>query len=195
MQCIVRNLTLFILPLEVLVILAQPERRIGDQIAGTKLVKYNRLTNNKPERSVKKYILPFLSSYAIFVALAFGLTKISFNNPAVPFVAASYNETKTRELEKLLADKFGQYYTTSVKYYDSVQNKKFGYLSIICTFNEAAGGPVLTGQELEDQTMSSVYSLFPEDQVYGKIQFVSRGTNSITVWNRSFGVRFIGDAE
>lgn len=196
MQCFVRNLTVFILPLEVLVILAQPERRIGDQIAGTKLVKYSRLTNNKTERPVKKYILPLLLAYAIFVALAFGLTKISFNNPVAPFVAASYNETKTKALEKLLTDNFGQYYTASVKYYDSVQHKKFGYLSIICTFKEAAAaGPELTEQELNDQTMSQVNSLFPEDQVYGRIQYVSRTANSITVWNRSFGLHFSGEAE
>ncbi len=193
-QCFLRNLTVLIFPLEVLIIFAQPDRRIGDKIAGTKLVSYNRLTNNKPERSLKKYILPLALSYAIFAALAFGLSKISFNNPTTPFVAASFNETKSKALERLLTDHLNQYFTCSVKYYDSIDNKKYDYVSVICTFKKAVSlTPKLSGQELGNQTIAVVYSLFPEDQIHGKIQFVYRYENSMTTWNRIFGVRFNGD--
>ena len=194
MQCFLRNLTLLIFPLEVLIIFAQPDRRIGDKIAGTKLVRYNQLTNNNPERSLKNYILPLVLSYAIFVILAFGLGKISFNNSAAPFVVASYNETKSRSLEKLLTDHLNQYFTCSVKYYDSIENKKYDYISVICTFKKAVSPePELAGQESGNRAIALVYSLFPEDQIHGKIQFVYRYENSMTTWNRIFGVRFNGD--
>jgi len=196
MQCFIRNIPLLILPLEILVLLAQPDRRIGDKIAGTKLVFYDALKNNKPERSFKKYILPMVSAYAIFIALAFGLGRISFNKPRTPFMADSYNESKSKTLEKLLTDHFSRYYAASVKYYDSIENKKFDYVSVICTFKEDPSAlHELTEQELEDQTVARVYALYPEDQVHGKIQYVYRYENSMTTWNHLFGVRFKGDEE
>jgi uncharacterized RDD family membrane protein YckC len=41
-QCVIRNFTLFLWPVEVLVTLFSPSRRIGDYIAGTRVVMYER---------------------------------------------------------------------------------------------------------------------------------------------------------
>lgn len=40
-RCLFRNITLVLWPIEAIVALANPERRIGDFIAGTKLMAYN----------------------------------------------------------------------------------------------------------------------------------------------------------
>jgi len=196
MQCFTRNVCLLLFPFEVLAVLAEPDRRIGDKVAGTRIVVYNPDTNNKTERSIKKYIAPLLLSYIVPVALAFLLGTVSFNKSATAFVTASYNEQKSRSLQTLLNNNFNQYYTASVKYYDSIENKNFDYVSMICQLKNAEQKrPGLTYSELESQTVSMVYSLFPQEQLHGKIRFVYRETNSITTWNHIFGIRFDGDAE
>jgi hypothetical protein len=47
-KCLIRNLTLVIWPIEVIVALINNERRIGDFIAGTRLTSYRPVQHNEP---------------------------------------------------------------------------------------------------------------------------------------------------
>jgi uncharacterized RDD family membrane protein YckC len=196
MQCFTRNISLLLFPLEILAVLAEPDRRIGDKIAGTQIVLYNPVTKNNPGHSPKKYLLPLLLAYAIPLALSYFLSTISFGKPVTALVPASYNQIKSKALEKSLNEYFNEYYSASVKYYDSIENKYFDYVSIICSMKEVVSAKsALTYQQLEDQTVSLVYALFPKEQVHGKMRVVYRKGNDMTTWNHIFGERFSGDEE
>lgn len=188
MQCFIRNITLLILPLECLIALMRPDRRIGDKIAGTKLVIYDPETNNNPGRSFKKYILPLLSAYAIFIALAFGLGKISFNKPQTSFVADTYNAPESKALEKLLTDNFNQYYTVSVRCYDSIENRDLKYVSVICFFKESFFDKIGETDQIRNETTNQVYSLFPKELITGQLQYVYRSGNNMASWNEPIGI-------
>ncbi|MBX7156410.1 MAG: RDD family protein [Candidatus Kapaibacterium sp.] len=65
-RCLVRNLTCIIWPIEVIVALIRPERRLGDLIAGT------RIENFDPDKHVTKVSIPqvlisIIISYALVV--------------------------------------------------------------------------------------------------------------------------------
>jgi len=165
-----------------------PDRRIGDKIAGTKLVIYDPETNNKPERSFKKYILPLLSAYAIFIALTFGLGKVSFNEPQTSFVANTYNASESKTLEKLLTDNFDQYYTVSVRCYDSIENRDLKYVSVICFFKESFLNKIGETDQIRNETRSQVYKLFSKELVTGQLQYVYRSGGNMTSWNEPIGI-------
>ena len=42
LQCLLRNFSIVFWPIEVLMVLISPERRLGDRLAGTKVVPFNR---------------------------------------------------------------------------------------------------------------------------------------------------------
>lgn len=191
-QCFVRNITLLILPIEIIVALVRPDRRIGDKIAGTKLVIYYPETNNQAKPPLKKYILPLVSSYAVFVILAFLLSKIIFNTPQTRFVANTYNESKSKALEKLLTGNFSKYYKVSVKYYDSIENKKIQYVSVICFFKEPIINNPLTNQ-IENETIDKLYSMFPKHMINGRIQTVYFSGNEMTTWENIIGIKIMED--
>lgn len=195
MQCFIRNTTLILLPLECLIALIRPDRRIGDKIAGTKLVIYEAGMNNNPERSFKKYILPLASAYAISIVLSFGLSNINFNVPKTRFVSNTLNEPESKALEKLLTDNFKEYYTVSVKCYDSIENQNLKYVSVICFFKEPFFNKIEETNQIRSQTIEQLYSLFPKELINGRLQNVYQSGSSMTTWEEAIGKKINKNAE
>ena len=45
-QCLIRNITIFLWPIEVALLLINPSRRLGDFIAGTKVIESDKISNS-----------------------------------------------------------------------------------------------------------------------------------------------------
>jgi uncharacterized RDD family membrane protein YckC len=60
-QCLVRNLTVFVWPIEVVMVLANPKRRFGDFLAGTNVQDYAPELANKP--NLLEIILIFAGTF------------------------------------------------------------------------------------------------------------------------------------
>jgi uncharacterized RDD family membrane protein YckC len=73
-QCVLRNLTLPLWPFEVLVTLISPTRRIGDRIAGTRVVAFDPDRIDPPVRR-SQYAIAILIGLAI-VTLTIGLVLV-----------------------------------------------------------------------------------------------------------------------
>ncbi|MFM2388040.1 MAG: hypothetical protein RL660_2797 [Bacteroidota bacterium] len=68
LKCFIRNLLIVLWIIEVLVVLGSPNRRLGDQLAGTRVVPFTDAIDTK-KFSIKDYILPILIVGAIMVLL------------------------------------------------------------------------------------------------------------------------------
>lgn len=87
-QCMVRNVTLIIWPLEVLFTLIQPKRRLGDLIAGTRLIETSKsnpesiLTEMNSIQNFKSYRLLIVLSilFALFFNLLSFLPMLALTN-------------------------------------------------------------------------------------------------------------------
>jgi len=62
LRCLVRNLLILLWPIEIILCLVNPERRIGDYIAGTKIIVY---TNSAPpiSHNVPKILVALVLAY------------------------------------------------------------------------------------------------------------------------------------
>ncbi len=78
-QCVMRSLTLPMWPVEVLVTLFSPTRRIGDRIAGTRVVSFDPERRDPPVGKTQ-YAIAILISLAI-VTLTMGLVQIMIGVP------------------------------------------------------------------------------------------------------------------
>jgi hypothetical protein len=85
LHCLLRNLTLIIWPIEVLIVLFSPTRRLGDMIAGTKLVDKKRIdpesilidmNQNIEGKKIGSLILLSIVFIIVFDLFAIGLTMI-----------------------------------------------------------------------------------------------------------------------
>ena len=74
-RCCIRNLTIPIWPLEVLITLFSPTRRLGDFIAGTKTVAFDNAKDKMPANWAN-IIVAFLIGFAFTVLLFYGMFRI-----------------------------------------------------------------------------------------------------------------------
>jgi hypothetical protein len=107
-KCFIRDIFCIIWPVEVIVALVNPNRRIGDFIAGTKLIPYE-VPTEKPD---PKYI-QILFSIGLSVCLVYiimlpfkDLTSSNKKNNPI-FEENSYDQVDSKIIESLLQDSLG----------------------------------------------------------------------------------------
>jgi uncharacterized RDD family membrane protein YckC len=69
LKCFVRNLFCIIWPVEVVMVLTNPGRRIGDMVAGTKIVFYEPALVEQPKVDIAKMLVPLVLSFGILILI------------------------------------------------------------------------------------------------------------------------------
>jgi uncharacterized RDD family membrane protein YckC len=169
LKCFVRNLFCILWPIEVIVALTNPERRLGDRIAGTKLVNFD-TSLEQPKINIGKAIIPIGIAYGTMLLLIQAMPKMEM--PKTSYSETSYNQSESKDLEKLLTDSLGQYLTPDIKIYDTVKNSNFKYISTILKLKENYIEDDDTYRQLENKTENLIYSKFPKETFTGQINYV-----------------------
>jgi uncharacterized RDD family membrane protein YckC len=120
LQCLIRNIFCILWPIEVFVAISNTSRRLGDRVAGTKLVSFDPGLEQPPIR-IGKLLLPVIISYGV-IALVSQLTW-SATITKTEYSKSSYSQAESRELEQLLADGLGQYLVPDIRVYDTIRNR------------------------------------------------------------------------
>ena len=134
-QCFIRNVFLFLIPIEFVFIIFRPNRRIGDYIASTILKK------EITQRGKIKYaqiIIIFIVSTATIWCLLFPHEKIlnRFGQERPNFNERSYNANESIEIGSMLRNVLGQDFKVDVKVFDSMSNTGHIHISSIIQFKK-----------------------------------------------------------
>jgi uncharacterized RDD family membrane protein YckC len=129
LQCCIRNIFCIIWPVEVIVALINPGQRIGDRVAGTKVVYYNASLIEQPKIKIKKLIIPVALSFGLLLLMLLPFQSFKFSSPKIKYIESSYNEAASKALEKLYSDSLGKNLDASVKVYDKIENQNVKYIS------------------------------------------------------------------
>ena len=191
-QCFLRNLSCLIWPIEAIALLIDPEKRLGDKLARTKVV------NKHPE--LDKLKINYWQILFLFIVF-YGLMIVTLNpvllkmrRPDVGYNENSLNLKKSKELEKLLADSLGQYYRPDIRIYDKTKTPGLTYISGVMKVRSAyftdKGIDPLNDKgvdpELGNSTLNLIYSKYPKEKLTGKIKYVTK--NGSLYWKYTYGI-------
>lgn len=179
-KCFIRNITLVLWPIEAVVALSNTSRRLGDRIAGTKLVVYDKAAE-QPKVNFGKVLVPVLISYGSILLLTLPFISLisATETQKINYVETSYNEQLSKETEKLFSDSLGQYLTASVKAYDRVEDKPLKYASVIFELNENYLESDQSYEKIKSMTMPVLTSKLPDKIFIGQVKYMYRTSNSI----------------
>jgi uncharacterized RDD family membrane protein YckC len=169
LQCFVRNIFCILWPIEVIVALTNTSRRLGDRVAGTKLVYFDPALE-QPKLNIGKAIIPVIISYALVFFIIQLIPSIPTNS--TNYSKTSYNQAESKELEKLISDSLGQYLAPDIKVYDTVKNAKLKYVSTILRLKENYIADDESYEQLHEMTTNLIYSRFPKESFTGQIKYV-----------------------
>ncbi|OWR12860.1 RDD family protein [Chryseobacterium sp. VAUSW3] len=169
LQCFVRDIFCVLWIVEVIVAMANTSRRIGDRVAGTRLVHYDpALEQSKP--NVAKLALPVIISYGLIALLMSVMPSTTMAK--TNYSEASYNAAESKELEKVITDSLGQYLTPDIRVYDTVKNENLKYVSTILKLKENYIADDNSYNQLHIMTTNLIYSKMPKETFTGQIKYV-----------------------
>ena len=131
LRCLVRNIFCILWPVEIIVAIVNPNRRIGDMIAGTRLVVYNVEKSKKSKFDFKKIALSFFAACGISAALVLPFAVPITRNSIPPYIESTFNMRESETLQKLFIDEQGSALTADVKVYDKIKNDSKKYVSVV----------------------------------------------------------------
>jgi uncharacterized RDD family membrane protein YckC len=172
LKCFVRNISCIIWPIEVIVALVNPTRRIGDRVAGTKLVYYNP-TSEQSKVNIGGVILSIVLSYGLMLLILQLFPNIEGSK--INYSETSYNSAESKELERLFTNSLGQVLTPDVRVYDSVKNESIKYISTILRLRKNYIADDNSYNQLHEISTNLIYSKFPKETFTGQIKFVYQG--------------------
>lgn len=186
-RCLIRNIFCIIWPIEVIFVVINPERRLGDIVAGTKVALFDPETN-QPKPDLIKTGLAIILAYLIMLLFAspfYFLQKSLDNN--ITYVESSFNLQSSKATEKVLSDSLGDYLTADVKVYDKIVNKNLKYVSVILFLKKNYLEDDSQAKELKSMVTPIIYGIFPEKTFSGKIKMVYRSDNNMQMQTSSIG--------
>lgn len=182
LRCFVRNLTFFLFPLEVIVALVNPSRRIGDFIAGTRVVVFDPQLE-QPKFDIPKTAVALAISYTIFFVFAWPINK-AMNRYAftpVQYAESSINPAAAEELRQLYIDNLGAEVDPDVVVYDRVEDDSTQtFVSVILQMKGSFD--YSDNFKITSEAAPLLHSLYPAGTVVGQIKLVTRsmGQNAVT---------------
>jgi uncharacterized RDD family membrane protein YckC len=169
LRCFVRDIFCVVWPIEVIVALTNTSKRLGDRVAGTKLVHYDP-TLEQPKSNIGKLALPVIISYGLIVLLMSLMPSMAMAK--TDYSETSYNAKESKDLEKVITDSLGEYVTPDIRVYDTVKNGNLKYVSTILKLKENYIADDKSYDQLHEMTTNLIYSILPKETFTGKIKYV-----------------------
>lgn len=180
LKCFIRNIFIIIWPIEGIIALTNPSRRLGDRVAGTKIVVYDPKIE-QPKVDIGQVLIPVVIAYGLMFLFMLPLQGLMSTNDGqkINYVETSFNQQSSKELEQLLTDSLGQYLTPSVKLYDKIQNENLRYISTILQLKENYLEDESNFERLNSLTTTLIYSKYPKETFTGQVKFIFQTTGQM----------------
>lgn len=186
-KCFIRNIFCVLWPVEVIVALFNPERRIGDFVAGTKVVVFDPATE-QPKTNWAQAGISLALAYGLMliVLIPFNRLQAGLQSGKVKYVESSFNEQESRATERLFTDSLGSVLTPDIRVYDKLENENLKYVSVILRLKENLLDDEETFGQLKSSTMPLLFSKFPERTFVGQVRYVYQSGGNMQ--SRSFPI-------
>lgn len=135
-KCLVRNLTIVLWPLEVIFVLFDPKRRLGDKIAGTRIDYVENPEKTKMDWSKFTLALLIAVGFSVLISLPFTLLSSKWKTDKVAYIEQSYNQNKSEQVNNLFETQLdGLIKDADFKFYEKIENDDRKYVAGILYFS------------------------------------------------------------
>jgi uncharacterized RDD family membrane protein YckC len=180
LQCFFRNIFCILWPMEIILIIINPSRRIGDFVARTKVVAYNQ----NFDQHIKKWQVfsSVLLSYFFVLLIFFCLKQLIIPKNAVHYIKSSYNDRESKILQRLLTDsENNNIIVEDAEVYDSIERKNLKYIFITLQLKQNYFEKKDSLFQLEEKISSLTFSLFPLKTFKGQTVYFFNNNENKTI--------------
>lgn len=182
-RCFIRNLFCVLWPLEVIITLVSPSRRIGDLIAGTRVVPFNE-EREQLEINYLQIGLSFILACGLIVLMMLPIEnmKAKIKSNQITYIESSLNQKAAEEAEKLFAESLGADLTPDIRVYDQIEGEEnLKYVSVILRLKKNYLEKEDSYEQIKSTTVKLLLTKFKEGTFVGQIKYVYKQSGSMQV--------------
>jgi uncharacterized RDD family membrane protein YckC len=186
LKCLIRNITIFVWPIEVIVVLINPSRRLGDLIARTRVGYITGERDSKPKVDFKNlFISLLLGFFLVYIPFLFFSGKFgtgAFDKP--DYVETSYNKRLSSVMEQHIDSVMSDYLlNVNIRVYDTVINDSLKYIAANFLFNQNYMENDLNFKLIKDEIFNSMFEIVPKKEfiLFGKFMYDGK-TSKQSTW-------------
>jgi uncharacterized RDD family membrane protein YckC len=160
LRCFARNLFIIMWPVEFIMALINPEKRLGDYVAGTRLQKINgtALPSTTTAGNMALTLLIAAAIAFLFCLPMLLLSNIMADQNSHKFSKSSYNATESGELQSYVNDSLSAYGTAEIKVYDMMSGKAVKYIDVAYTLNDDYLSDDDAFEDMQTEVSTVIYS-------------------------------------
>jgi uncharacterized RDD family membrane protein YckC len=171
-RCFVRNIFCTLWFVEWIVVLVNPGRRIGDFVAGTKVVKFDP-TKERPKVNFLQLIIALVLAYGMLFLFMLPFKSLNMGGSRVKFVKTSYNDAESKATEKLFADSLGQILTAKVDIYDTIRGiPGEKYITVVFELKKDYLEEDGDFRKIKSFTVPLLLTKFPRKTFIGRLKYI-----------------------
>lgn len=174
LKCLIRNLAIVIWPIEIIVVLINPSRRIGDFIAGTKVVLISYGRNSKPRVDIKIVVTSLFLGFFILLIGSSMMNGKLFDREAekIKYVSSSYNENLSLQIANHLNKAHSKYLiNTDIKVYDKMNDDSLKYILASFYLKQNYIDDPLFGS-IQNELFDAMFQIIPRNQFVLEGKFI-----------------------
>jgi len=184
-KCLIRNLFIVIWPIEVIVVLANPTRRIGDFVAGTKIDFVSSERDSKPKIDFKQVAVSIIIGFLMLFGASFLVKeKVSEGAFVSPdYIESSFNKELSLNFEEKLNELQSNYLlNTNVNVYDSIKSDSLKFVSATFYLTQNFIENETQLEEIKNEIFNTMFGIVPKGGfiLFGKFVYNGRSTKSST---------------
>jgi uncharacterized RDD family membrane protein YckC len=178
LKCLARNLTIVFWPLEVIFVLIDPKRRLGDKIAGTRIDYVEDPEKTKMNRSKFTIALLIAVGFSVLISLPFTLLHSTSKMDKVDFIEKSFDQNKSEKANNLFETKLdGLIKEADFRFYEQIKNDERKYLAGILYVTNSSDYENF--EESEKKIVDLLTSEYPLDSHICFLKFVYKEPKSM----------------
>lgn len=188
LKCLARNLTIVLWPLEVIFVLVDPKRRLGDKIAGTRIDYIENPEKTKIDWSKFTIALLIAVGFSVLISLPFTLMGSKWKTDKVAYIEKSYDQKKSEKADELFETQLdGLIKKADFKFYGQIENDDRKYVAGILYFTNRSDYDNF--QESEKKIADLLTSEFTLDSHVCFLKFVYKEPGSMSTRQKFYDSR------
>ncbi|RKE03852.1 RDD family protein [Marinifilum flexuosum] len=185
LKCFVRNIPIVFWPLEAVFVLANPKRRLGDFIAGTRIEYVEHPEKNRmdwPKFTISVFIA---IGFSFLMSLPFSYLSSMHETEKTPYVIESLNNQKSEEANAVFTTQLNDLIKEAdFKIYDNIHGEERGYVAGILYFKYREDYEDF--EQSESQIKELLAKKYPLEQYCCFIKFVYKESGSLNTRQRFY---------
>jgi uncharacterized RDD family membrane protein YckC len=185
LKCLIRNITIILWPIEVIAVLINPSRRLGDLIAGTRVDYITGERESRPKVDFKNLLISLLLGFLIIlIPSLFFFDKLGNGASDKPdYVETSYDKGLSSAMEQHLDSVMSEYLLdVNIRVYDTVTNDSLKYISANFLLKQNFMENDINFKLIKKEIFNSMFEIVPKNEfiLFGKFMYDGKTTKQST---------------